>query len=175
MPGLIPSDERHPSTRGITPHYYATPYSNAPLAETRPRGSGGVVDGSPTEDDENLDPDYGSTNPYDDGDESDYSVEVAAQPVPVREGDSSYSRQIQLPEDEPWPGIEDQDQDQDHMSDGENIDPLFSPTAEDDVHSEVSSQPSEYPSTQRGWQVPGADDGVGFRIHEDNERMHGWN
>ncbi|GJC79448.1 hypothetical protein ColLi_02286 [Colletotrichum liriopes] len=175
MPGLIPSDERHPSTRGITPHYYATPYSNAPLAETRPRGSGHVVDGSPTEDDENLDPDYGSTNPYDDGDESDYSVEMAAQPVPVREGDSSYSRQIQLPEDEPWPGIEDQDQDQDHMSDGENIDPLFSPTAEDDVHSEVSSQPSEYPSTQRGWQVPGADDGVGFRIHEDNERMHGWN
>ncbi|KAK2003211.1 hypothetical protein LX36DRAFT_154907 [Colletotrichum falcatum] len=171
IPGVIPSDERHPSTRGITPHYYATPYSNAPVAETRPRGTNGVVDGSPTEDDESPDPDYGSTNPYDEGDDSDYSVEMVARPVPAREGDSSYSRQIQLPEDEPWPGIEDQD----HMSDGENIDPLFTPTADDDVHSEVSSQPSEYPSTQRGWQVPGADAGVGFHIHEDNERMQGWN
>ncbi|KAK6217445.1 hypothetical protein QIS74_07559 [Colletotrichum tabaci] len=171
MPGVIPSEERHPSTRGITPHYYATPYSNAPLTETRPRGSGGIVDGSPTEDDENLDPDYGSTNTYDDDEESNYSVEMVAQPVPVQERDSSYARQIQLPEDEPWPGIEDQD----HISDGENIDPLFSPTAEDDVHSEVSSQPSEYPSTQRGWQVPGTDGEVGFRIHEDNDRMQGWN
>ncbi|KAK1700297.1 hypothetical protein BDP55DRAFT_722850 [Colletotrichum godetiae] len=172
MPGVLPSDERHPSTRGITPHYYATPYSNAPLGETRPRGTGMVVDDSPADDDENLDPDYGSTNPYDDDDDSDYSVEVMAQVPPEREGDSSFEQQIHLPEDEPWPGIEDQE----HMSDGENIDPLFSPTAEDDVHSEVSSQPSEYPSTQRGWQVPGADDGVGFRIHEDADRMqHGWN
>ncbi|KAF4784978.1 hypothetical protein HER10_EVM0001329 [Colletotrichum scovillei] len=172
MPGVIPSDERHPSTRGITPHYYATPYSNAPLGETRPRGTGVVVDDSPPDDDENLDPDYGSTNPYDDDDDSDYSIEMVARVPPEREGDSSFSRQVHLPEDEPWPGIEDQE----HMSDGENIDPLFSPTAEDDVHSEVSSQPSEYPSTQRGWQVPGADNGVGFRIHEDTDRMqHGWN
>ncbi|WYZ41573.1 hypothetical protein EsH8_V_000468 [Colletotrichum jinshuiense] len=171
MPGMIPTDERLPSARGITPHYYATPYSNAPPTETRPRGLGGIVDGSPADDDTIQDPDYGSTNPYDDGDDgSDYSVEMVTHIVPLQEGDSSYSRQIQLPEDEPWPGIEDQD----HMSDGENIDPLFSPTAED-VHSEVSSQPSEYPSTQRGWLVPGADDGVAFRIHEDGDRMHGWN
>ncbi|KAF4827191.1 hypothetical protein CGCTS75_v008443 [Colletotrichum tropicale] len=169
-PGFIPADERHQTGRGITPMYYATPYSNAPLTESRPRVSGGVVEDSNTEDDvqddENLDPDYGSTNPYDE-DGSDYSVEVTHM-VTVRDGDSSHPRQ---PEDEPWPGIEDQD----HMSDGENIDPLFSPAvgANDDAQSDVSSQPSEYPSTQRGWQVPGAEDGVGFRIHEDNDRMQG--
>ncbi|KAF6818477.1 hypothetical protein CSOJ01_01857 [Colletotrichum sojae] len=173
-PGMIPPDERHQTTRGITPLYYATPYSNAPLAESRPRISGGAVDdsemGDEMQDDENQDPDYGSTNPYEEED-SYYSVEMVAEPAPPLEDGSSFSRQIQqLPEDEPWPGIEDQD----HMSDGENIDPLFSPAGEEDAQSDVSSQPSEYPSTQRGWQVPGADDGVGFRIHEDNDRMHGW-
>ncbi|KAL0942560.1 uncharacterized protein CTRU02_200446 [Colletotrichum truncatum] len=172
-PGMIPADERHQPGRGITPLYYATPYSNAPLTESRPRGSGGVVDESNTEDDgqddENHGPEYGSTNPYDE-EGSEYSVEVTHL-VTMREGDSSHARQMQ-PEDEPWPGIEDQD----HISDGENIDPLFSPAGgDDDAQSDVSSQPSEYPSTQRGWQVPGADDGVGFRIHEDNDRMqNGW-
>ncbi|OLN85966.1 hypothetical protein CCHL11_05375 [Colletotrichum chlorophyti] len=174
MPGMIPTDERLTSARGITPHYYATPYSNAPLTEIRPHGQGDVVDGSPTDDDEDHDPNHGSTDKYgDEDDDSNYSVEMVTHVMPIQEGDSSYSRQIHLPEDEPWPGIEDQTA-QDHMSDGENIDPLFSPAVDDDVHSEVSSQPSEYPSTQRGWQVPGANDGAGFRIHEDNDRVRGW-
>ncbi|KAF9882107.1 hypothetical protein CkaCkLH20_00143 [Colletotrichum karsti] len=166
-PGFVPVDERHQTGRGITPMYYATPYSNAPLTESRPRVSGGVADDSDTEvdgqDDENVDANHGSTNPYDE-EGSEYSVEVTHM-VTMREGDSSHPRQ---PEDEPWPGIEDQD----HMSDGENIDPLFSPTGgEEDAQSDVSSQPSEYPSTQRGWQVPGAENGMGFHIHEDNEGM----
>lgn len=101
-----------------------------------------------------------------------------------------------LPEDEPWPGIED------HMSDGENMDPM-SPSSDEvdvelgdvarqrDARSDVSSQPSEYPSTQRVWHVTEEadalsegrrqagleegsrqgqmemDSGVGFHIHED--------
>lgn len=83
-----------------------------------------------------------------------------------------------LPEDEPWPGIED-------MSDGENVDPASAETNRVDLGidgsagidgaSEASSQPSEYPSTQRAWHVaddasnnPG-DSGVEFRIHEDGD------
>lgn len=70
-----------------------------------------------------------------------------------------------LPEDEPWPGIED------HMSDGENMNPL--PSSDEDVvelgnaldrqndaSSDVSSQPSEYPSTQRPWHVTGSTDAL---------------
>ena len=87
-----------------------------------------------------------------------------------------------LPEDEPWPGIED------HMSDGENIHPSSAETNEVDIDldevdnaSVVSSQPSEYPSTQRAWHVTakaendadGAsaadDERIGFKIHEDGD------
>ena len=67
----------------------------------------------------------------------------------------------QLPEDEPWPGIEDQE----NLSDGENIAPRYS-----DGQSDSSSQPSEYPSTQRVWP---ADDDEGFRIHEDEDGRPG--
>lgn len=100
------------------------------------------------------------------------------------------------PEDEPLPGIEeDLHHDDDNMSDGENVDPLDNEDEEEedeeeegednmDAHSDVSSQPSEYPSTQRAWQGPaegremthgleGEDGrvalgGIGFHIHEDD-------
>lgn len=70
------------------------------------------------------------------------------------------------PEDEPWPGIEDMSED------GENVDPhhmLLGESDDDEVDVEIvgdvpreregSSQPSEYPSTQRAWHV--APDGGG--------------
>ncbi|KAL8377717.1 hypothetical protein RB595_008418 [Gaeumannomyces hyphopodioides] len=90
------------------------------------------------------------------------------------------------PEDEPWPGIED------IMSDGENVDPARLSSSDEaaavvelnnlgeDAASDVSSQPSEYPSTQRAWHMqeagfggggrrsdPGP--GAGFTIHEDDD------
>lgn len=97
------------------------------------------------------------------------------------------------PEDEPLPGIEDNHPyNDDNMSDGENVDPFHNDDDDDDdeegeddmdARSDVSSQPSEYPSTQRAWQGPaegremthgleGEDGralfgGIGFRIHED--------
>lgn len=107
--------------------------------------------------DEELDDDIeifesGSDGLYDDDEESlaDAEMENNAQPNPNYD-----SQHWQLPEDEPWPGIEDQDR----LSDGENIDPRKS-----DHRSDASSQPSEYPSTQRAW----PDDGA-FLIHEDEE------
>lgn len=106
--------------------------------------------------------------------------------------DSQGQPEAQLnPEDEPWPGIED------IMSDGENVDPARLSSSDEaavvveldnvgeDAASDVSSQPSEYPSTQRAWHMqeagfggggsghggrrsdPGP--GVGFTIHEDDD------
>ncbi|KAH8911754.1 hypothetical protein BR93DRAFT_932884 [Coniochaeta sp. PMI_546] len=111
--------------------------------------------------------------------------------------DHAHGQVTTLPEDEPWPGIED-------MSDGENVDPdllLGESDEEAEVEVEIgdvsmrgdggreregSSQPSEYPSTQRAWHVTpetggqgrraeerGVDSGVGFRIHEDLEGDEG--
>lgn len=97
------------------------------------------------------------------------------------------------PEDEPWPGFEDNnrhdDEDEDIMSDSENVDPHSNEDEEGDDddnmdnRSDVSSQPSEYPSTQRAWGGPTegremthgleGEDGhvvvgeIGFHIHED--------
>jgi hypothetical protein len=83
-----------------------------------------------------------------------------------------------LPEDEPWPGIED------HMSDGENVEPGLEPGMESQG-SGASSQPSEYPSTQNAWagqegdghergavgdrRGVGVGDEEGFMIHEDGQ------
>lgn len=92
-----------------------------------------------------------------DGDdsESSTSAEVVTH---AQAGVSHDSQQYEFPEDEPWPGIEDLHR----MSDGENVDPH-----EADRHSNASSQPSEYPSTQRAW--PQAKNGVEFQIHEDDD------
>lgn len=104
-----------------------------------------------------------------------------------------------LPEDEPQPGIED------HMSEEENFDPVSSSDGDSDIElgefsrhrdalSDVSSQPSEYPSTQPAWRITDAtetlserrrqsstdgaihgqaememESGVGFHIHEDTD------
>jgi hypothetical protein len=95
-----------------------------------------------------------------DGDDSMESDELVTHAQPNPDHDSQLHRQ--LPEDEPWPGIEDQDR----MSDGENVDPR-----QDGHRSDASSQPSEYPSTQRQW--PGDD--AAFEIHEDHaehEKQH---
>ncbi|KAL9943231.1 hypothetical protein ACHAO5_007147 [Verticillium nonalfalfae] len=130
--------------------------------ESRMRGSGGMPD---EDSDEHGEADSGSTNLNDD--ESIYRAATGARFTIAEDIDAQHLRQLQ-PEDEPWPGIEDQDR----ISDVENIDPLFSQTA-DDATSVASSQPSEYPSTQRGWGAQGADDDddMGFRIHEDDDRI----
>lgn len=150
--------DRQPA-RGTTPFAYATPYSNAPLQEVRSTRGGSVAnnvalftsdDEDPEDDIEIFESDSDDDLYNDDG--SDRSVEMVAhaQPNPDLSSQPWY-----LPEDEPWPGIEDQGR---RLSDGENIDPRESD------HSNVSSQPSEYPSTQSAWP---AEDNGGFQIHED--------
>ncbi|KAJ6788114.1 hypothetical protein PWT90_11273 [Aphanocladium album] len=82
-----------------------------------------------------------------------------------------------MPEDEPWPGIEDRGAPLQRSGDAENIDPNTSGSAaaavEADVltviggaaQSEMSSQPSEYPSTQLI--KHDEDEDEDFLIHED--------
>ncbi|KAK7431717.1 hypothetical protein QQZ08_001654 [Neonectria magnoliae] len=152
--------DRQPA-RGTTPFAYATPYSNAPLQEVNGVRGNSVSRAAPQFASDH-DPDFdiniyesGSEALYED-DESVASMEDIAQVELDADGDS---QRRQLPEDEPWPGIEDQN----HVSDGENIDPH-----EADQRSNASSQPSEYPSTQSAWP---ADDTAGFHIHEDDEHQ----
>lgn len=152
-------------TRGMTPLAYATPHSNAPLQE-RHLLRGGSIARSGTSHvpiefatDELFDVqiyDSGSDESYrDDKDDESISSGELVTHVPSNVRDSHR----QLPEDEPWPGIEDQEQ---HPSDGENIDP----DVPQDRASNASSQPSEYPSTQQAWPD---DTAMGFHIHEDEE------
>lgn len=152
-------------TRGMTPLAYATPHSNAPLQE-RHLLRGGSIARSGTSHvpiefatDELFDVqiyDSGSDESYrDDKDDESISSGELVTHVPSNVRDSHR----QLPEDEPWPGIEDQEQ---HPSDGENRDP----DVPQDRASNASSQPSEYPSTQQAWPD---DTAMGFHIHEDEE------
>ena len=158
VPGGI-TDRQH--VRGTTPFAYATPFSNAPLQEMRPGRAGSAAPIPPEymsdmmhEPDELYEIEIyesDSDGSYVDDDGDTAEIVTHAQ---VHAGSESQPRQ--LPEDEPWPGIEDQEQ----LSDGENIDPRDA-----DRRSNASSQPSEYPSTQRAW--PDDTSGVGFQIHED--------
>lgn len=143
--------------RGTTPFAYATPFSNAPLQE-RPLRSGSVA---PTAAQDDLDDDsdfnidiYESGSDDMEDNESVGGMEIIThdQALPGRR-----SQGWRLPEDEPWPGIEDQRAAEDH----ENVDPQHS-----DPASNVSSQPSEYPSTQNVWPN---NNSAEFHIHEDDD------
>lgn len=185
--------------RGMTPYAYATPHSNAPGPPPQPQQngfrarSGSVVRfeshhqyyrprsssrpaGPPTamivdEDDVEIKIYHSDSN--DDYDDDTDSVEMVtdAQPRPPRP--PAASAWAGMPEDEPWPGIEDrvsphQQQLQDPLADAENMDPNTSgsTTGEGGMNpSEHSSQPSEYPSTQIIKRD--SDEEEDFLIHED--------
>lgn len=198
----IYAEEAGRSERRMTPlNAYATPFSNAPVdyPPHRMQSHSRSVPVYENEDkDMDFDDDHGSsTDPdidaYQDEDEGDVLDELESnsddrhhhptgehQPLQDHQPSSS---QPQGPEDEVWPGIEDN-----IMSDGENIDP-FDIDVEDgddaDNRSDVSSQPSEYPSNQRAWCLTAAGEGremthglevedvsaggIGFKIHEDDD------
>ncbi|KAI9900421.1 hypothetical protein N3K66_004683 [Trichothecium roseum] len=158
--------ERH-TVRGTTPFAYATPYSNdpGPLQDVRSLREGSAApmmyEYHSKDDDEMNDSYYEDVEVYEstseEGQEDRTSIRDVQNVTHVQPHPARGPHHAQLPEDEPWPGIEDQEQ----LSDGENIDPSSLPT---DQQSNASSQPSEYPSTQRRW--PNVE--AGFSIHEDN-------
>lgn len=187
--------------RRTTPfaYAYATPHSNAPPEypplRVHSRSNNRSVQVFGDEDDEEMnfdDDDRGSSTDATDDDpdidvyederdmlddlesESDHHP-PPAQRRPLQDQLPPSSSPPQGPEDEVWPGIEDND-----MSDGENVNPLDLDD-EDDTRSDISSVPSEYPSTQRAWRMPTVGEGremthglegeelggVGFRNHVD--------
>lgn len=157
--------------RGTTPFAYATPHSNAPIQDARAVRAGSAAP-IPAEYMSDIAHDldelyeieiYESESDGSSQDDEDYRdrAELVTHPQLLQGRDSQQQQHRQLPEDEPWPGIEDQEA---QPSDGENIDPR---DIDVDRRSEASSQPSGYPSTQSAW----PDDQcaqVGFQIHEDD-------
>jgi len=198
-PSLAPFLGGDDRVRATTPFYYATPYSNAAFEHQR-HGSRGPMPATGY-DDEEMDCGSG-TDPYDDrgkggdaneeDDDDDFDIEVYEDEADEMDDDTEdtdaegrhesqpwrvidqqqqqMAQAAQLPEDEPWPGIED------HMSDGENLDPRSVEDGHEGL-SQRSSQPSEYPSTQRAWHISSdadgaqqeGDGGAEFRIHEDQD------
>jgi len=176
----------------MTPLAYATPHSNAPLQELRPIRSSSLArktsdplgvayatdelfdieiyesesDESYLENDDD-DEDDDNEEEEEEGEEEEEEKKASRHAVgyPRILDDMRHDVQHrQLPEDEPWPGIEDWP-----AACGEgNHGGQHASADDDDHHSNASSQPSEYPATQRAWPMH-YDDETGFHIHEDQE------
>jgi hypothetical protein len=129
--------------RGTTPFAYATPHSNAPYIDYRHQSVGVLTD-------DNHD-DHGSTTDVDDLNEG--------QKLEDFDSETGQGHKV---EDSDWEGVDDEkhddDSDQEHKALSED---------DDDAASDLSSQPSEYPSTQPG-AVYSSNRGS-FRIHVDEE------
>ncbi|KAI0134746.1 hypothetical protein BJ170DRAFT_215460 [Xylariales sp. AK1849] len=205
-----PASNAGAACRQITPFYYATPYSNAPFVETRPNRGVGM--------DPDNDEDHGSGTDYlyedggdprgsEDGDSEDHDgdspmldlghprrrVHDSGDEIEHEDWHGAQRNANTLPEDEPWPGIEDGENrdpealafdsevvdvyvDQDAMSDMLDVDasigggdaPLDEAHGLGEGQSQSSSVPSEYPSTQRAW----TDGKEEFRVFEDGDGIH---
>ncbi|KAI2606161.1 uncharacterized protein GGS25DRAFT_523828 [Hypoxylon fragiforme] len=160
--------------RGTTP-FYATPYSNAPVYETRPGRSVVIIDdvdddmgesGSGTDHEDGGD---GYMDEDEDEDADDTSENNDSPMIdmthPGNSQESWQDGQLPGPEDEPWPGIEDAENRDPDLGISIHIDDDAMTDADDfENDSQKSSVPSEYPSTQRAW--TGAEEG-GFQVYED--------
>ncbi|KAH7026078.1 uncharacterized protein B0I36DRAFT_247928 [Microdochium trichocladiopsis] len=178
-------DAYHPG-RATTP-FYATPYSIAPIAEHREdRGVGGPISGRrPVRDVEVFEDPSGTGVPmldYDTSFELNQSFQTDRSDQSGFDSSQDADAQRPLPEDEPWPGIEDaENRDpelQGSMDGGRQTSSDFGDDLDIDIHvdedamsdgessavSDASSVPSEYPSTQRAWTT--APDGA-FAVYED--------
>ncbi|KAI1825233.1 hypothetical protein F4861DRAFT_538139 [Xylaria intraflava] len=164
--------------RATTP-FYATPYSNVPYVDARAgRPSVIIIDGNmgfdgaeggsdiDVYDDEAVEHDYGGLSS--EGDDDDHSM------VDMGYNPHESWQDGQLPEDEPWPGIEDvENRDPDtnvHVHDavvvGGNANGGLTAASMDehDTQSQSSSVPSEYPSNEPLWITSGREQE--FRVFE---------
>lgn len=171
------TNEAGVACRQTTPFFYATPYSNAPLVDARQYR--GPMD---------ADEDHGSG--------TDYSVEDAPESEDDSDDNEGDSQMVDLghtstvtgsddggpadaqnvaPEDDPWPGIEDEenrdpealafDSIDVYVDDDAMTDATDDADGNDDMDSQKSSVPSEYPSTHRAW--AGEVQAAEFRVYED--------
>ncbi|KAH6655558.1 hypothetical protein BKA67DRAFT_561065 [Truncatella angustata] len=168
--------------RQTTPFYYATPYSNAPPAETR--SNLGVVE---AEEEHGSESDYscqdgqGSEDDSEDDSEDAAMIDLGHQRRIYEDSsnDAWQGARQPLPEDEPWPGIEDEENRDPEAMAFDNVDVYVDEDAMSDVldaeehtgdtDSQHSSVPSEYPTTQRAW-TNGLEE---FRVYEDTKQKLG--
>ncbi|KAI0156909.1 hypothetical protein GGR57DRAFT_74322 [Xylariaceae sp. FL1272] len=181
------------AARATTP-FYATPYSNAPFVDTRLNHEEPII----ADEEDDIDFDYNESGSdidvYNDNDESmseeqddddNSSMVDLGTPYHMQQDSWQDGQGPNLPEDEPWPGIEDEENhdpdadsgvevnvhvDADAMVDDEGGD---APTPDGfqidhDAQSQGSSVPSEYPSNEPPWITSGRSQE--FRLHEDQRR-----
>jgi hypothetical protein len=144
--------------RGLTPFAYATPHSNAPpyVEHSRPRSGIGV---------------------YEDGDSEDNNEGGEANVLSDEDGDETRYAEQERQLDEEWEGVEDEGGDGFMMRyESKQVtrsEAVFQPEDDDDEdnHSEASSAPSVYPSTQHpdGHGLFPGSTKAGFKIHVDEE------
>jgi hypothetical protein len=152
--GFAPQPENLEVKRGTTPFAYATPHSNAPYTAMS----------HPMDFD---DDDVGGDTDVVDTTEEDQDMTEQDSDADVGFGQHGNAYDV-------WEGVEDNDMDEDGSGTDQEQRAL-SPQEmdesddddEDDAASAVSSQPSEYPSTQPG--AKGTGTGGGFDIYMDEE------
>ncbi|KAI1421537.1 hypothetical protein F5Y12DRAFT_787382 [Xylaria sp. FL1777] len=140
----------------VTSPCYATPHSNAPFVDTRPgRGDVNILEDDDIDFDINVaesgsDPDVYDNDDGDDGTDGELDGDDRSM------ADLGHDSQApEAPEDEPWPGIEDVENhnpdvsihvDDDAMTDADaGGDMTTIHTDQDEIQSQGSSAPSEYP------------------------------
>jgi hypothetical protein len=142
--------------RGTTPFAYATPHSNAPYVDTRPR-SGADIDIYQDEEDEE---DMGSAT-------DEFNLEAEESQGWEQNALSDYEPEFESDDeahqlDDEWEGV----QDVDEGCESGIVGKTGLRQVADDNEDAQSDAPSEYPSTQQGLL---ASPKAGFKIHVDDE------
>lgn len=151
-PYIFEEEQEH--KRGMTPFAYATPHSNAPYIDNdmRPKSNGG--EDWPGDGDGSLTDEFETNFNHNE----DYV--------------SDTSRAHHTEDDDPWEGVKDEPSDGEATEDDEDDGSLearaLSDEYDEDALSDISSTPSEYPSTQPLAMYPG-NRGT-FEIHVDDEK-----
>ncbi|TVY89507.1 hypothetical protein LAWI1_G008861 [Lachnellula willkommii] len=148
--------------RGTTPFAYATPHSNAPYVDTRPRDDADI-DIYQDEDDQDG-RDLGSAT-------DEFNLEAEESQGWERNALSDYEPESEDGEeadqlDDEWEGVQDADEGVIYESSYAGKTSLRQATDEDEDADALSDAPSEYPSTQQGLYAGSKKE---FKIHVDEE------
>ena len=150
--------------RGTTPFAYATPHSNAPYVDTRPRDDADIDIYQDEDEDDQDGQDLGSaTDEFNlEAEESQGWERNALSDYEPESEDDAEANQL----DDEWEGVQDADESVVYESIHTGKTSLRQPTDEDEDEDALSDAPSEYPSTQQGLYAGSKKE---FKIHVDEE------
>jgi hypothetical protein len=165
--------------RPTTPFAYATPHSNAPYIDTRPRNGEDIEIWQDDDEDDvgsatnEMSDDNPESEDWDQNALSDFEPEASWQGSTNADEDVAHQ-----PDDDEWRGVDEGVRYESRtnavglgLMTKTGAGPLTPRLDEDleDAQSDVSSQPSEYPSTQQGLDLYSGPRKAGFKIHVDDE------